>query len=188
MKKVYLSGKIAGLSEQEYRTNFAKASWDALEFFPGEHVTFINPATLPAIHNTWADYLLRDLMLLKDCDAIVMLPDWEDSKGAMTEHAFAHGMGIEIHYLRPLTECALTKEQVKEVSEMSVQNVREFAYKRVHHVAERMYQEHRKRYEEDAAYHNRVEDLLLDPFVSGSYDAGFIVAINYMLNEYGKQK
>lgn len=188
MKKVYLSGKIAGLSEEEYKQNFAQAAMDALAFFPDDQVTIVNPATLPAIHNSWADYLLRDLMLLKDCDAIVMLPNWEDSKGATTEYYFATGMGIEIHYLRPIPECRLTKEQVQKISEMSVQAVREFAYKRVPRVAERMYQEHRKRYEEDAAYHDRIEDLMLDPFVSGSYEAGFIVAINYMLNEYGKQK
>lgn len=188
MKKVYLSGKIAGLPEEEYKQNFAQAAMDALAFFPDEQVTIVNPATLPAIHNTWADYLIRDLMLLKDCDALVMLPGWEDSKGAMTEHAFAHGIGIEIHYLRPMTECVLTKEQVQKIGEMCVQNVREFAYNRVSHVADRVYKEHRERYENDAAYHNRMEDLMLDPFVSGSYKAGFIVAINYMLNEYGKHK
>lgn len=99
MKKVYLSGKIAGLPEQEYRDNFARASVAALDFFPDEQVTIVNPAILPAIHNTWADYLIRDLMLLKDCDAIVMLPNWVESKGALTEYYFAAGMGIHIYLL-----------------------------------------------------------------------------------------
>lgn len=100
MKKVYLSGKINGLGEDKYRANFAQAAMDALAFFPDEQVAIVNPATLPAIHNSWADYLLRDLMLLKDCDAIVMLPDWEDSKGACTENMFAAGMDIDIFYLK----------------------------------------------------------------------------------------
>ena len=110
MKKVYLSGKINGLAEDEYKQNFAQAAMDALAFFPDEQVTIVNPAALPAIHNTWADYMLRDLMLLRDCDAIVMLPDWPDSKGARTEHVFAEGMGIEIHYLVRQPELAMTKE------------------------------------------------------------------------------
>lgn len=117
MKKVYLSGKINGLGEDEYRDNFAQAAMDALAFFPGEQVTIVNPATLPAIHNTWADYLLRDLMLLKDCDAIVMLPDWVESNGAKVEHAFAEGMGIEIHYLRKEPEMVLTQEQMQSLGE-----------------------------------------------------------------------
>lgn len=111
MKKVYLSGKIAGLSEEEYKQNFAQAAIDALAFFPDEQVTIVNPATLPAIHNSWADYLLRDLMLLKDCDAIVMMTGWMESKGALTEHAFAEGMGIDIYYLPNQSEFVMTEDQ-----------------------------------------------------------------------------
>ena len=177
MKKVYLSGKIAGLPEEEYKQNFAQAAMDALAFFPDEQVTIVNPATLPAIHNSWADYLIRDLMLLKDCDAIVMLPDWEDSKGAITEHAFAEGMGIEVKYL-----------SLRVTASVDLLCAEPVAKKRIGAIAERIYMEHRKRYEEDAAYHDRMEDLMLDPFVRGSYEAGFVVAINYMLNEYGKHK
>ena len=117
MKKVYLSGKIAGLSEEEYKQNFAQAAMDALEFFPDEQVTIVNPATLPAIHNSWADYLIRDLMLLKDCDAIVMLPDWTDSNGAKVEHAFAEGMGIEIQYIPRPAEMVITNEQTDNLRE-----------------------------------------------------------------------
>ena len=96
---VYLSGKIAGLQEDLYKHNFAWAAWKALELFPDNRLNIINPAELPAIHKTWADYLIRDLTILKDCDAIVMLPNWRESKGAMTEHAFAQGCGITIKYL-----------------------------------------------------------------------------------------
>lgn len=118
MKKVYLSGKIAGLPEEEYKQNFAQAAMDALAFFPDEQVTIVNPATLPAIHNSWEDYLIRDLMLLKDCDAIVMLPNWKDSKGAIAEHAFAEGMGIEIHYLVLLPELMMTEEKIQRMNEL----------------------------------------------------------------------
>ena len=97
--KIYLSGKISGLEEGEYQRNFAKATIDACDLFPNRLLHFINPTILPAIHNSWADYMIRDLMLLKDCDAIVMLPDWIDSKGATVEHDFALGCGMTIKYL-----------------------------------------------------------------------------------------
>ena len=131
MKKVYLSGKINGLGEDEYRANFAQAAMDALAFFPDEQVTIVNPATLPAIHNTWADYLIRDLMLLKDCDAIVMLPNWMQSKGAMTEHAFAVGMGIEIEYLPVPNEIIVSEEQMKRLSEMVLPFIRALEQKHI---------------------------------------------------------
>ena len=97
--KVYLSGKIAGLPVEVYERNFAQAALKACELFPGQRLQFVNPAALPANHRSWADYLIRDLMLLKDCDAIVMLPDWTDSKGATVEHDFAIGCGLMIKYL-----------------------------------------------------------------------------------------
>lgn len=123
MKKVYLSGKIAGLTEDEYRENFAQAAIAALDFFPDEQVTIVNPASLPAIHNSWADYMIRDLMLLKDCDAIVMLTNWPDSIVASTEHAFAEGLGIEIHYMREQPEMVLTQEQMRAYGAVAVRGI-----------------------------------------------------------------
>lgn len=127
MKKVYLSGKIAGLTEDEYRENFAQAAIAALDFFPDEQVTIVNPTTLPAIHNSWADYMIRDLMLLKDCDAIVMLTNWPDSIGARTEHTFAEGLGIDIYYLREQPEMVLTQEQMQSLGERLKGSMKGFA-------------------------------------------------------------
>lgn len=126
MKKVYLSGKISGLAEEEYKANFAKAAADALQFFPDEQVSIVNPTTLPNIHNSWADYMLRDLMFLRDCDAIVMLPDWLDSIGAQTEHMFACGMGIRICYLMRDNELILSKESKAKYEELIKESIRNF--------------------------------------------------------------
>lgn len=43
-------------------------------------------------------WLEGDLALLAKCDAVVMLPDWERSKGAREEHAFAKERGIPVFY------------------------------------------------------------------------------------------
>lgn len=98
-KKIYLSGKIAGLDEKTYKENFSRAEKRVREIINDNYAIIVNPAMLPPVHMSWADYLIRDLMLLKDCDMIFMLPGWEESKGAITERAFATGAGIEIKYL-----------------------------------------------------------------------------------------
>jgi hypothetical protein len=56
----------------------------------------VNPAELDIEDNqeTWADFLKRDIIALMDCDTIVMLPGWEDSRGARLERAVAHGLGM----------------------------------------------------------------------------------------------
>ena len=42
--------------------------------------------------------LLRDLMALSVKDAIYMLPDFLDSKGAKAEYAFAIATGKQVYY------------------------------------------------------------------------------------------
>lgn len=42
-------------------------------------------------------YLLGDLEILSKCDAIVMTPDWERSKGATKERHYALGSGIPVY-------------------------------------------------------------------------------------------
>ena len=48
-----------------------------------------------------ADLLLRDLEYVSLCDAIVLLPGSEASKGARTERAFAEFCGLRILYFTP---------------------------------------------------------------------------------------
>jgi hypothetical protein len=47
---------------------------------------------------TWKDYMIAYLEILSRCDAIFMLPGWEDSKGALMEYNFAKENNIEIFY------------------------------------------------------------------------------------------
>lgn len=48
-----------------------------------------------------ADLLLRDLEYVSMCEAIVLLPGHENSKGARTEKAFAEFCGLRILYYTP---------------------------------------------------------------------------------------
>lgn len=98
--RIYLSGKIGGLEESVYKQNFENAIKECEEMFSDvDGLEIINPSTLPAIQSSWGDYLIRDLMLLKECDAICMLADWHDSWGAQCELMFAKGCGMKVYYL-----------------------------------------------------------------------------------------
>lgn len=94
--KVYISGKISGLSEKEYKNNFNSAEL----LLTGLGYDVVNPVSYPEIPNgTWEEYMKRDLKLLLDCDYIHMLDGWEDSRGARWEFNTALELNIERLYL-----------------------------------------------------------------------------------------
>lgn len=58
----------------------------------------INPAENIGDKDTpWADWMRADLRLLLTCSAIVMLPRWEESKGAKLEYHIARELGMQVH-------------------------------------------------------------------------------------------
>lgn len=97
--KIYISGKMRGMDEEESRQLFSAAA----EMFEEEGCKVINPWDIEdekkKVCKDWGDFILYDLPILKECDAIVMLPNWKDSFGAQCEWAFASGMGIKVLYL-----------------------------------------------------------------------------------------
>lgn len=96
-KVIYLSGKIAGMDPYECESYFDKAEQTVLEMYSKyDKVEIVNPYKLPRIQDSWADYIIRDLIILKSCDVIAMLPNWENSPGAKVERVFAEGCGIEV--------------------------------------------------------------------------------------------
>lgn len=93
--KLYLSGKIGGLSEAEYKPKF----YVAKRYFESLGHEVVSPLDLPHKHDrTWSSYMLEDLAALAPCDGIVLLHDWEDSPGAKIEAAFAYQMGKYIKF------------------------------------------------------------------------------------------
>ncbi len=95
--KIYIAGKITGLDWNDAKAMFANAS-HALksaghtplcpcEMFPE------NPVW------DWAEYMLADLRIIwNHADALLMLPNWKDSKGATLEHAAALATDKRIYY------------------------------------------------------------------------------------------
>jgi len=96
MKRIYISGKITGLPIEQAKANF-KEMEDKLSVAGYEAVNpFVVMPYKPEA--TWADYMLADIAALFKCEAIVMLPDWNESRGAKIEHDIALHMGLPIYY------------------------------------------------------------------------------------------
>lgn len=101
--RVYISGKITGLSRDDYRMLFAHA--EALLISAGYRT--VNPTRFLISRNRFLYWLLGyrlvlliDLWVLdKFCGMIYMIPGWTASVGARIEEAFACNRGIgEIMY------------------------------------------------------------------------------------------
>lgn len=98
MKKVYLSGPITG--EANYKEKFENCAIRLREVLGYDSdAEIINPAQLGDIIPSDAKH--KDIMeicfkVLGMCDAIVMLPGWEGSRGANQEYGFAKATGKEI--------------------------------------------------------------------------------------------
>jgi hypothetical protein len=81
--RIYISGRISGLTESEYTENFSNY---ASKFNWGFN-TIINPLDIRplfGIKKYWF-YMITDLCHLRKCDTIAMQPNWIDSKGAVIE-------------------------------------------------------------------------------------------------------
>lgn len=94
MAKIYISGAITGLDYEEAESNFIFAA-GMLEALGHETV---NPMDNVNPDLTWAEYMAADIVLLDGCDAIYMLLNWRESKGAKIEHCIAEVLEKPIYY------------------------------------------------------------------------------------------
>lgn len=95
MKKVYISGKISGKPIEETKRKFAEAE----ERLRAEGYEVLSPLKngLP-LESDYSSHMIIDLLMLFQADAIYMLHDWSDSRGAITELAAARATGKLIMY------------------------------------------------------------------------------------------
>lgn len=93
--RIYISGPITGTED------FAERFEDAAAIIAERGHKYINPAKLAEVipDADWATYMLIDRELLREADAITMLPGWEQSRGARTEWAFAIINGLPTYDL-----------------------------------------------------------------------------------------
>jgi hypothetical protein len=94
-KTIYISGAITGQHPDLVKKVFSEAEY--MLILLGYKV--VNPLTLNHQHDqSWEEYMAVDIKALFKCDAIYMLSNWHNSRGAKIERAVAKAMGIEIIY------------------------------------------------------------------------------------------
>ena len=93
MIKVYISGKITGLSADQVAEKFKRAEKQVASF-GFEPVSPLNNGVAPEA--PWREHMKRDIAMLLDCDGIYLLRDWGDSSGARIEFNIAKECGLDI--------------------------------------------------------------------------------------------
>ena len=101
-RTVYLAGPIS--SDPNWRRTFAFAEMDVRRMFNPARI--LSPTTFP---DGWdyQHYMEHCLIMVRRADALVMLPNWESSPGACTEHAYATSLGIHIFNLPSVSRALL---------------------------------------------------------------------------------
>lgn len=95
--KVYIAGRISGLSESEFKANFLRGV-DKVRKLGVESRHIINPAKYTIDFGEWSEYMRLCLSKLLECDTIFMLEDYKESKGAKFELLTAETLGLNIVY------------------------------------------------------------------------------------------
>jgi hypothetical protein len=89
--RIYIAGKVTGTPIEE-TTNKFKSWKQAIESMGFEAV---NPLEVVNNWNTpWEQAMRMCVAALVGCDAVFLLPDWMDSRGALIEQRIAQEMGI----------------------------------------------------------------------------------------------
>ncbi|WP_443738458.1 DUF4406 domain-containing protein [Treponema sp.] len=87
--KVYISGKMTGLSKRKIIRKFRLTENKLVK----KGFSVLNPAIFYYLKNidffSYADFLQIDYRMIDRCDAIYLQKDWKTSKGARLELAYA---------------------------------------------------------------------------------------------------
>lgn len=97
--KIYIAGKISGLVYSEAYMKF----WNAEKLLRRLGHEPLNPMEVNGLdgdgkEHPWGEYMRRDIPVLLSCDAIYLLPDWADSRGARLEKHIAEEIGMLLVY------------------------------------------------------------------------------------------
>jgi len=100
MKILYIAGKYRGRNIREVQQNIEKASDVAFKYWekgfavicPHKNTSFFDSDIPDKV------FLDGDLEILKKCDGIVMMKDWDKSVGAINELKLAKELKLDIIY------------------------------------------------------------------------------------------
>ncbi len=97
--KIYIAGKMTGLSKENILENFSTVE----KYFNNQGYATMNPAVLwhldkPENFNP-KEYLEINYAMIRLCDALIVLPNSEDSHGTACEIKYANKLNIPVYYL-----------------------------------------------------------------------------------------
>lgn len=93
--KAYISGPMTGLPHLNFPAFHAAAA-----VLRAQGLEVVNPAELNADPQAdWHACMRTDIKALCDCNLLVLLPGWEDSRGAHLELHLAHRLGLLVKTL-----------------------------------------------------------------------------------------
>ena len=95
--KVYIAGKVSGLPVGETFIKFAQAEW---WLKAGGHEV-VNPLRLCSSKWTWEQCMRVCIPELMKCDAICLLHDWAESRGAVWEYHDAQMLKMQVMVFIP---------------------------------------------------------------------------------------
>ena len=112
-RRVYVAGSVTGGGE-----NYRRAFVDAAETLRAKGYDVVDPtavtAALPREHMTRRELMLLGATLLTTCDAVCLLPNWDESAGATMERALALAANIPVHDLATFAESdAVTRDDTE---------------------------------------------------------------------------
>lgn len=91
--KVFISGKVSGLPYEEAWMNFQMAEERLIE----DGYDVVNPLRNGLDpEDPWEAHMKKDIEMLMGCDAIYMMGNWIESRGAKIEIALAFAFGYQI--------------------------------------------------------------------------------------------
>ena len=91
--KIYLSGPMSGIVDNNFPAFY---EWAARLRAQGYEV--VSPAEIQEA-KTWELCLRADMCEMLECEAIALMPGWENSKGANLELHVAHRVGMKVIHL-----------------------------------------------------------------------------------------
>lgn len=107
--KLYVAGPMTGYPD----LNFPLFNKTATELRAAGHEV-VNPAEINADpHALWADCMKDDIAQLVRCDGVVLLPGWQDSRGALENH-IAVALGLKVWELQGFV--ADSQNEMREVT------------------------------------------------------------------------
>lgn len=108
-KVIYIAGPITGTSDYKERFKRAEEQIRSVGFIPVNPTVVSDPLTEAGCE--YDEFMSVTHELLKVCGAILMLNDWESSKGAQRELFYALDNGYEIYCEKPRAPLTATRSE-----------------------------------------------------------------------------